>query len=155
VIEADELCVRQSPPLWLWTAASRSVGQVLGFSLGDRSDAELAWLWTDVPASYQHAPVCSDHWGAYSRFFAGRGQAHEGCDKGSGKGSGKTSRIEALNCKWRQRQSGLVRKSCGIWDGMRDDVVERFMILAEEHNRQVIARYERKKRLSTTTMGSP
>lgn len=140
MIEIDELCVRQTPPLWLWTAVSRAVGQVLGFSVGDRTDGELAWLWTDVGPSYQGAPVCTDGRGAYARFFSARGQAHEACDKGSG----KTSRVEALNTKWRQRQSGLVRHSCGAHDGIRADIVDRFMILAEQHNRETIRNYRRR-----------
>jgi len=79
VIEIDEICLRKSPSLWLWVAISREVGQVLGFAVGDRSDAELAWLWRDVKESYQSVPVCTDGWGAYGRFFSGRNQAHTVC----------------------------------------------------------------------------
>lgn len=137
VIEIDEICVRKTPSLWLWVACSRVLGQVLGYALGKRSEAELAWAWTDVPPSYQDKPVCTDGLGAYGRFFLSRGQPHEVCDKGSG----KTSRVEALNTKWRQRQSGLVRRSCGVSWRTRDDVIERFMLLAEQHNRDSIHAY--------------
>ena len=30
-----------------------------------------------------------------------------------------------------ERQSGLVRRSCGVCERMRDDIVERFMILQD------------------------
>jgi IS1 family transposase len=133
VIEIDEICLRQSPPLWLWIAVSRLVGQVLGFALGDRTDAMLTLCWSDVPADYQVKPVRTDHWGAYARFFAAfaAGQ-HQACDKGSG----ETSHAEAWNTKWRQRQSGRVRRSCGVSERIADDLVERYLILVGQHNQQ-------------------
>ena len=137
MIEIDEICLRKSPSLWLWVAISRKVGQVLGFSVGDRSDAELAWMWTDVKESYQSVPVCTDGWGAYQRFFAAREQEHAVCPKGSG----GTSRSEASNTRWRQRQSGLARKSCGVSRHIALDIAERFMILAEQHNQQSVRKY--------------
>jgi IS1 family transposase len=138
VIEMDEICVRQSPPLWLWIAVSRLVGQVLGFALGDRTDAILTLCWSDVPADYRDKPVRTDHWGAYTRFFASfpAGQ-HQACDKGSG----ETSRAEAWNTKWRQRQSGLVRRSCGVSERIADDIVERYLILVAQHNQQCATRW--------------
>lgn len=129
-MEIDEICIRQSPSLWLWIAISRVIGHVLGFALGDRSDAMLSWLWEDIPDEYCNVKICTDGLAAYQRFFAGT--EHEVCDKGSG----KTSIVEAMNTKWRQRQSGLVRRSCGVWQGMEDDIVERFMILVETHNKE-------------------
>ncbi len=128
--EFDEICVRFSPGLWLWIAVSRLVGQVLGLALGPRSDKMLARAWTDVPQDYRNKPVFTDHWEAYSRFFGT--QQHTACDKGSG----KTSHVEAWNTKWRQRQSGLVRRSCGVCERIQDDILERFMILVEQHNRE-------------------
>jgi IS1 family transposase len=151
VIEIDEICLRKSPSLWLWVAISREVGQVLGFAVGDRSDAELAWLWRDVKESYQSVPVCTEGWGAYGRFFSGRNQAHTVCAKGSG----GTSRSEAGNTRWRQRQSGLVRRSCGVSRRIVDDIAERFMILAEQHNRHSIRLYQRRERCPKTTYSSP
>ena len=49
VVEMDELCVRLTPSLWRWTAASRQVRQVLGFAFGQRERATLALCWSDVP----------------------------------------------------------------------------------------------------------
>jgi IS1 family transposase len=138
-IEMDEICVRFSPPLWLWIGVSRLVGQVLGFALGDRTDDMLALCWSDVPEDYRDKPVRTDHWGAYARFFAsfpvGR---HQSCDKGSG----ETSRVEAWNTKWRQRQSGLVRRSCGVSERIADDVFERFLLLVAQHNRERAKRWK-------------
>jgi hypothetical protein len=71
---------------WLWAAVSRQVGQVLGFVIGNRTDAMLALCWSDVPQDHRDKPVCTDHWGAYGRFFAGS-QRHEAFDKGRGKTS--------------------------------------------------------------------
>jgi len=137
VIEIDEVCIRVTPALWLWVAVSRQVGQVLGFVIGNRTDAMLALCWSDVPQDYRNKPICTDHWGAYGRFFSSN--QHTACDKGSG----KTSHSEGWNTKWRQRQSGLVRRSCGVYVGIETDLVERFLLLVDGHNRQCARRWNR------------
>lgn len=139
-IELDELCVRFSPALWLWIAVSRQVGQVLGLGLGDRSDALLQQTWATVPLDYRDKPVYTDHWSAYARFFAE--SQHHACDKGSG----LTSLVEGLNTKWRQRQSGLVRRSCGVHPRIKDDVHERFLLLVESHNQACARRWNSQQR---------
>ena len=136
----DEICLCFSPGLWLWLhtcvqvlSVSRTLGVVLGFVLGDRSDAMLERLWhEEMPYAWRELPVCTDAWGAYSRVLPP--ELHEVCDKESG----KTSKVEALNTKWRQRQSGLVRKSCGVWEGICEDISERFLILLDRHNQQCL-----------------
>ncbi len=144
-------CVSGSLPraLWLWVAVSRQVGQVLGFVIGNRTDAMLALCWSDVPQDYRDKPVCTDHWGAYGRFFSS-GQ-HAACDKGSG----KTSHSEGWNTKWRQRQSGLVRRSCGVYVGIEDDLVERFLLLVEGHNRERERRWNRRHANEAATLQNP
>ena len=137
-IEIDELCIRVSPSLWLWTAVSRRVRQVVGFVIGDRTDPMLKLVWSDVPEDYRDKPVYSDYLGAYGRFFAA-GQHHP-CDKGSG----QTSQLEGLHTKWRQRQSGLVRHACGVHRKCEDDLIERFFLLVEGHNQQAAKRWERR-----------
>jgi len=150
VIEFDELCLRQSPPLWLWVGVSRQTRQVLGCALGDRTDETLARAWAQVPTQYQGRPVYTDHWGAYARLLPA-GQ-HRSCDKGSG----LTSIVEGLNTKWRQRQSGLVRRSCGVHPRIATDLSERFGLLVDEHNRQSARRYQsRQKGTATATQSSP
>ncbi len=130
----DELCVRLTPSLWLWVAASRKVGQVLGFAFGRRDGEALALCWSDVPADYQDKPVVTDGYATYTGFFAPN--EHRAINKGN-KGSGvigETSLVESLNTKWRQRQSGLVRRSCGVSRRIENDLVERFFLLVEQHN---------------------
>lgn len=136
VIEFDEICIRFSPGLWLWTAVSRLTRQLLGFVIGDRTDECLCIVWAAVPPDYQDKPVYSDHWDAYRRFFSP--SQHYACDKGSG----ETSIVEASNTRWRQRQSGLVRRSCGVCERIIDDLTERFLILVDSHNRWCAKRWE-------------
>jgi len=137
VIEMDEICLRQSSSLWLWIALSRKVHQVLGFVVGNRSDAMLPVLWTDVPQDYRDKPVATDGWSAYARFFPAH--QHQVVEKGSG----LTSQVEGHHTKWRQRQSGLVRRSCGVYPGITDDIEERFLILVEQHNTERARRFRR------------
>ena len=139
----DELCVRLSPSLWLWVAASRKVGQVLGFAFGQRDRGTLALCWSDVPADYQAKPVVTDGYGAYTSFFAP--DQHHPIDKGAGE-IGETSLVESLNTKWRQRQSGLVRRSCGVSRRIENDLVERFFLLVEQHNLSRQRQWERERK---------
>jgi IS1 family transposase len=145
VIEIDEICIQLSPSFWVWIAVSRLVGQILGFVFGDRTDAMLPILWADVPADYRDKPVYTDEWGAYARFFP-KSQHHS-----SKKGSGETNHSEGWNTKWRQRQSGLVRESCGVHVGIEDDLVERFLILLEGHNQDCERRWLRRQTTTSTT----
>ena len=85
-----------------------------------------------MPSAWKELPICTDAYGSYGRILPP--ELHEICDKGSG----KTIKVEALNTKWRQRQSGLVRKSCGVWGGISDDISERFLILIDRHNQQCL-----------------
>ena len=150
VIEFGELCLRRSPPLWLWVGVSRQTRQVLAVALGERTDGTLARAWARVPADYRSRPVYTDHWGAYARPLPA-GQHHP-CDKGSG----LTSIVEGLNTEWRQRQSGLARRSCGVHPRMAADLSERFGLLVEEHNRQSARRYQsRQEEAATATQSSP
>jgi IS1 family transposase len=148
-IELDELCVRFSPALWLWVAVSRQVGQVLGFGVGDRSDTMLEQTWAAVPLDYRDKPVYTDHWSAYARFFA-EGK-HHACDKGSG----LTSIVEGLNTKWRQRQSGLVRRSCGVHPRIKDDLRERFWLLVDSHNKERARRWNCQRQDEPATQSNP
>ncbi len=128
----DELCVRRSPSLWLWVAVSRHVGQVLGFAFGRRDRDTLALCWEDVPPDYRGKPVVTDGYEIYRSFFSE--EQHHACEKGSG----GTSIVESLNTKWRQRQSGLVRRSCGVSRRLETDLIERFFLLVEQHNQSCV-----------------
>ena len=145
MVEIDEICVCKSPAFWLWIIVSRLTGLVLGFSLGTREDKMLKLAWGDVPLDYHDKPIKTDGWEAYPRFFTlGNGFTvgqHEICEKGSG----GTSCVESWNTKWRQRQSGLVRRSCGVSHAIHADIIERFMILVEVHNLACIRKVQAKK----------
>jgi IS1 family transposase len=142
----DELCVRKSPCLWLWVAVSRKWSQVLGFALGHRDRAPLELCWSDVPQDYRRKLVVTDHFEMYRRFFPK--EQH----RAAGKGSGETSVVESLNTKARaqahdrrQRQSGLVRRSCGVSRRIETDLIERFFLLVEQHNQSCATRSENSK----------
>jgi IS1 family transposase len=139
----DELCVRLTPSLWLWIATSRGVRQVLGFAFGQRDRATLALCWSDVPQDYQHRPVVTDGYQTYQGFFPP--EQHQAIDKGAGE-IGKTSVVESLNTKWRQRQSGLARRSCGVSRRIENDLVERFFLLVEQHNLARQRQWEREQK---------
>ena len=159
VIEADELCVRLTPSLWLWTAASRQVRQVLGLAFGQRDRDTLEWCWSEVPQDYQDKPVVTDTategrlsgYATYTSFFPA--EQHRAMDKGAGE-IGETSVVESLNTKWRQRHSGLARRSCsetrkrvgGASRRIETDLVERFFVLVEQHNLACQRRWEREQK---------
>jgi hypothetical protein len=49
-----------------------------------------------------------------------------------------------------------VRRSCGVCARIIDDILERFMILVEQHNQERAPRWEaRQKQLRVTTQTSP
>ena len=128
MIEIDELCIRLTPSLWLWTAVSRKLRQILGFAIGRRDYNTLALCWSDVPQQWRDKPVVTDGLATYQAFFSE--EQHRVVDKASG----ETSIAESINTKWRQRQSGLVRHSCGASRRITDDLLERAFLLVEQHN---------------------
>lgn len=129
---------------------SRQTRPVLGLALGDRTDETLARAWAQVPPDYWDKPVYTDRWDAYPGLLPeGR---HHPCDKGSG----LTSIAEGLNTEWRQRQSGLACRPCGVHPRMSADLFERFGLLVDEHNRQSARRCRRRQdEAKTATQSSP
>ena len=164
-VEYDEICVRKSPGLWLWLhkcvqvlAIARKTRMVLGFVLSDRSDASFLRLRDEeVAPAYWGLPSFSDGLEAYAKYLPS--DLHEVCSKGSG----KTSIVEGLNTKSsncehllrRQRQSGLVRKSCGVCWRILDDIGERFLILVDQHNREMIRRWNKIQASHLSPLESP
>ena len=108
----------------IWSTGPRHAGAVL----------------VDVPDDYRHKPVVSDGYPTYEGFFSPA--QHRAIDKGAGE-IGETSVVESLNTKWRQRPSGLVRRSCGARRRTENDLVERFFLLVEQHNIASQRRWER------------
>jgi IS1 family transposase len=146
------MCIQLSPSFWIWIAVSRMVGQILGFMIGDRTDLMLSDLWNDIPKDYQKKPVYTDGLGAYARFFASDPRVCSSQHHPTKKGSGETNHSEGLNTKCRQRQSGLVRESCGVHRGITDDIYERFLIFVFGHNEFTQRRWIRRMQKDQPTL---
>jgi insertion element IS1 protein InsB len=128
-LEMDELVIRfrfKRRFKYLWLAISRLSHQVVGFCIGDRSFATLWKFWFALPADYRKKLVYTDFYEAYAKLF--RPWQHRPC----GKGSGQTSLLEGLNNKWRNRVSGLVRKTVCVQH--LEDLERRLWIVLEAHN---------------------
>ena len=124
---------------------------MLGFAFGQRDRATLELCWSDVPADYQDKSVVTDGYQTYTSFFPP--EQHRAIDKAFGQ-IGETSIVESLNTKWRQRQSGLARRSCsetrkrvgGVSRRIENDLVERFFLLVEQHNLARQRQWEREQK---------
>jgi insertion element IS1 protein InsB len=137
-LEIDELVVRyrfKRRYRYLWLVVSRLTHQVLAWRVGDRSEKTLQKLWLQVPPAYRRKLVYTDFYEAYAKWFAP--WQHRPCEKGSG----KTSVIEGLNNKWRNRVSGLVRKTVCV--RYLDDLEKRLWLVTTRHNLQQITQLEK------------
>ena len=88
-----------------------------------------------VSSSYRRKLVYTDFYEAYARFFSL--WQHRPCDKGSG----KTSVIEGLNNKWRNRISGWVRKTVCVQH--LDELERRLWLATTKHNLEQIRQLEK------------
>lgn len=137
-LEIDELVIRfrfKRRYRYLWLVVSRLTHQVLAWRVGDRSGKTLQKLWFQVPPAYRRKLVYTDFYEAYAEFF--KAWQH----RPSEKGSGKTSVIEGLNNKWRNRVSGLVRKTVCV--RYLDDLEKRLWLVIAKHNLQQITQLEK------------
>ena len=137
-LEMDELVIRfrfKRRYRYLWLCISRLSHQVIGFCIGDRSTRTLNALWRSLPSGYRRKLVYTDFYEAYANHFA--------CwqHRPSDKGSGKTSLVEGLNNKWRNRVSGLVRKTVCVQS--LDDLQRRLWIVIEAHNQLCLKQIEK------------
>ncbi len=107
----------------------------VGFPVGNRSTQTLQALWESVPPPYRRKLVYSDGYEAYAEHFAP--WQHRPCDKGSG----KTSIVEGLNNKWRNRIASLVRKTVCVQS--LDDLQRRLWIVIQQHNRLRLQQLEK------------
>ena len=134
----DELVVRFGKKrqfLYLWTAVCRLSRQGIAYYLGERSFESLQALWWRVPGAYGKKLIYTDLYAVYAQFF-GAWQ-----HRPSEKGSGRTSVIEGLNNKWRNRVSGLVRKTVCVQHV--PDLERRLGLVFSQHNEQCRHRLER------------
>ena len=137
-LEIDELVIRfrfKKRYRYLWLVISRLTHQVLAWRVGDRSGKTLQKMWFTVSAAYRRKLVYTDFYEAYAAFF--RAWQHRPCEKGSG----KTSVIEGLNNKWRNRVSGLVRKTVCVQS--LADLDKRLWIVLEAHNQLCLKQLEK------------
>jgi len=137
-LEIDELVIGfrfKRRYRYLWLVISRLTHQVLAWRVGDSSEKTLQKMWWQVPAAYRRKLVYTDFYEAYAKFF--RAWQHRPCEKGSG----KTSVIEGLNNKWRNRVSGLVRKTVCV--RYLDNLEQRLWIVLEGHNQFCLRQLEK------------
>ncbi len=108
---------------------------MIGFWIGDRSFRSLWAFWFSLPAAYRQKLVYTDFYEAYAKLFAA--WQHRASDKGSG----KTSIVEGLNNKWRNRVAGLVRKTVCV--RYLEDLERRLWIVFEAHNQLCLKTIEK------------
>jgi IS1 family transposase len=136
-LEMDELVIRfgfRRHYRYLWLAISRLTHQVVGFWIGDRSFKSLWQFWFSLPAGYRRKLVYTDFYEAYAKLF------RLGSTGPVTRGSGQTSIVEGLNNKWRNRVSGLVRKTVCV--RYLDDLQRRLWIVIQEHNQRCLRQLE-------------
>jgi insertion element IS1 protein InsB len=83
-------------------------------------------FWFSLPCGYRKKLVYTDFYQAYAKLFA------PWQHRPSAKGSGKTSIVEGLNNKWRNRVSGLVRKTVCV--RYLQDLERRLWLVVDAHN---------------------
>jgi IS1 family transposase len=108
VLEFDELCSfcgRKKNKQWLWAALCRRTRQIVGYVIGDRSEATFKRLLRKIPIGYLKGPSFSDYWKSY-RMLLSKGNHSQ-----VGKESGETNHLERWNATLRARITRYVRKS--------------------------------------------
>jgi len=91
---------------WVWLAIDIKTGEIVGVFIGTRDKTGAQGLWDSLPPVYRQCAICyTDFWKSYEGIFPSSRY------RAVGKNSGKTNRIERLNCTLRQRISRLVRKT--------------------------------------------
>ena len=134
----DELVIRfrfKRRYKYLWLDISRLTHQVIGFWIGDRSYQSLWNFWFSLPADYRRKLVYTDFYEAYAKLLCA--WQHRPCDQGSG----HTSIVEGLNNKWRNRVSGLVRKTVCV--RYLEDLERRLWMVFEAHNQLCLKQLEK------------
>ena len=107
-IEADELCgyvYRRKEKVWVWLGLCRRTKQIIGYTLGARTDETCRKWWDSFPPSYQSALFFTDYWESYTKVIPP--SQHMACDKKSG----HTNHIERFNNTLRQPLGCLTRET--------------------------------------------
>ena len=108
VLELDELWSfvgSKAQTLWLWVALCRRTRQIVGWTLGDRSQQSAADLRASLPKGYRGRATRSDYWEAYAAAFPAH--THRAC----GKAEGETNHVERWFGTLRARVGRLIRKT--------------------------------------------
>ena len=108
VLELDELWSfvgSKAQTLWLWVALCRRTRQIVGWTLGDRSQQSASDLRAALPKGYRGRATRSDFWDAYAAAFPKH--THRCC----GKAEGETNHVERWFGTLRARVSRLIRKT--------------------------------------------
>ena len=90
---------------WVWLALCRRSGQVVAFTLGDRSEEAARRLREAIPKDYRCRATRFDRWQLYALAFARR--THRLCKRKQG----QTNHAEGFWGTLRQRASRLVRRA--------------------------------------------
>ena len=108
-IECDEMWSfvgHKGNKVWIWLVIDRATGEIVGVYIGSRDKEGDQGLWDSLRAVYRQYAVCySDFWAAYEAVIPSK--RHRVVHKQSG----KTNRVERLNCTLRQRIGRLVRET--------------------------------------------
>ena len=108
-IQCDEMrsfVLKSKNKYWIWPAADAGTREIAGVFAGSRDREGSRGLWNSLPPVCRQCAVChADFWEACNEAFPS--SRH----KAAGKESGKTNRIERVDCTMRQRISRLVRKT--------------------------------------------
>ncbi len=108
ILEQDELWSfvgAKAQTLWLWVALCRRTRQIVGWTLGDRSQQSATDLRATLPRGYRGRATRSDYWDAYAAAFPAR--THRSC----GKADGETCHVERWFGTLRARVNRLIRKT--------------------------------------------
>lgn len=107
-LELDELwsfVAKKANQSWIWIALCRKSRQVVGYAIGDRSQATCRRLWEAMPPAYQGGYCFTDFWRAYQAVIPEEQHA------AVGKETGETAHVERWNNTLRQRLARFVRKT--------------------------------------------
>jgi insertion element IS1 protein InsB len=134
ILELDELwsfVQSKTNKQWIWLALERQTRRIVGFAIGDRSQATCQKLWASLPPEYRkRAVLYTDFWEPYALVLPSKRH------RPSGKETGETAHIERFNNTLRQRCANLVRKTLSFSKDEHWHEV-RIRLFIDHYNRQL------------------
>jgi insertion element IS1 protein InsB len=117
-IEADEMWTfvgSKENDIWIWLAAERRTGLIVGCHIGKRNDAGAAALWDSLSEDCKKNGIFfTDGLESYAKAFPA--DRHRVVSKGSG----KTSHIERLNFDIQAKIVGISQKNIVFFEKHRE-----------------------------------